>query len=201
MSTEQSTSGATEAKASGETQENQTTKVSSGNDTVAYETHQKLLGEKKKVQARADAIEAEFQKLKEEKLHGEGKKDELLTEYKKKYDDLEGKFKGSVGKFAMKTLADAIEKEALKSGCLNPRSLSKLVDMSEIEVSEDFEVDADQLKKAVEKVKTENPFMFSKSAPGFVDVTKTVVGDTNTKPKSIEKMSVKDKIKQLVEMN
>lgn len=198
MSTSQSPSGTPSSTASGETTESQTT-VPSGNDTVAYETHQKLLSEKKKLQSKAEAYESELQKLREEKLGTEGKKDELLTEYKKKYEDLEGKFKGSVGKFAMKTLADAIEKEALKSGCLNPKSLSRLVDMAEIDVNEDFDVNQDQLKKAIEKVKTENPFMFAKSAPGYVDVTKPVVGDTSTKP-ALDKMSMNDKVKALIEL-
>jgi hypothetical protein len=193
MSTDQGSSGAN-TDASGKGTDNQTTKdTSSGSkDSVAYETYQKVLSEKKKRDSELDSVTKELQKLKEEKLNADGKKDELLTEYKKKYDDLDGKFKGAVGKFAMKTLTDSVEKEALKSGCLNAKALVKLIELSDIEVNEDFEVDQDALKKAIENVKTENPFMFSKSAPQFKDVTKPVVGDTETavtKGKSINELA------------
>ena len=59
--------------------------VSSGNDgkkdSVAYESFQKALHEKKQAQVKAQEMEAEIQALREQKLESEGKKDELLDSY------------------------------------------------------------------------------------------------------------------------
>ena len=109
-------SGATN-EASGDVQDkaSQTT-TDNKSDVVAYETHKKLLAEKKSLQARFEAEMAEKQKLLEEKLTVEGKKDELIESYKKKLNDYEQRTKKVVGSFSERLLQSAISTEATKEG-------------------------------------------------------------------------------------
>jgi hypothetical protein len=133
-------------------------------DTVAYETYKKVLATAKKREQELEVERAEKQKLLEEKLQVEGKKDELIESYKKKYSDLESKFKKSVGSFAANTLSQAISLEASKDGCIDTAALLKLVELNSDMIDDDFNVSGDSVKELVEKGKKDFPFLFQKTA-------------------------------------
>jgi hypothetical protein len=194
MSETQSTSGTTEATASGATQETTETSAASGSeikDSVAYDTYRKVLGEKKKASEKLAAMEADLQKMKEEKLQLEGKKDEYIDTLKKKLTDLEMNHKKMVGTYAYNSVTNSLKTEALKHGCIDTEALVKLIDVSALEVSEDFNVDQENLKTAVEDLKKQKPYLFSKEAPKFVDPKKPVVdvAKQGLKGKSVDELS------------
>jgi hypothetical protein len=147
--------------------QNQTPEVparESKGDTVAYETYKKTLALAKKRESELETERAEKQKLVEEKLASEGKKDELIESYKKKYSDLESKFKKSVGSFAYNTLSNAISLEATKEGCIDAGALLKLSELDQDMVDEDFNVNADRVKELVEKAKKDFSYLFRSNA-------------------------------------
>lgn len=161
------TSGApTEASGDGQEKASQTT-TDSKSDVVAYETHKKLLAEKKALQAKFEAEMAEKQKLLEEKLTVEGKKDELIESYKKKLNEYEQKTKKVVGSFSERLLQSAISTEASKEGCLNVSDLLRLSDTTELveSMDEEFNFDAEKVKELVAKAKKERAYLFNKTAP------------------------------------
>lgn len=60
-------------------------------DSVSYETHRKLLDEKKKIQARLEAIEAEKRQAEEAELVRKGETQKLLDLAKKEAEELRSK--------------------------------------------------------------------------------------------------------------
>ena len=179
MSDTKSSSGATEATASGATQESQdTTHTTSGGETkdsVSYDTYRKVLSEKKKAAERLANLESEAQKLREEKMQLEGKKDEYIDSLKKKLTDLEANHKKMIGSYAYNSVSNSLKSEALKHGCIDVDAFIKLTDVSSLDVSDDFTVDQEQLKTVVEDLKKQKPYLFTKEAPKFVDPKKPVV--------------------------
>lgn len=149
-------------------------------DMVAYETYRKTLSLAKKREAELDAERAEKQKLLEEKMAAEGKKDELIESWKKRYQELEGKTKKVVGSFSYKTLAGAISEVASKEGCVDSGDLIALGDVSAIEVDDDFNVNMEQVKEFVLSMKKQKPHLFSggKVAPKVGSAP--AVGDIKT---------------------
>lgn len=141
------------------TQQNTTT--AENKDVVAYETYRKTLGLAKKREQELEAERLEKQKLLEEKLAVEGKKDELIESWKKKYEALESKTKKAVGSFSYKVLASVISQEAVKEGCINVGDLIQLSDLSTIEMDDEFNVDTEQIKDLVQRNKKERPYLFS----------------------------------------
>lgn len=171
MSTDsKGTNGAPDTTADGgvadEAQTQSETVNAKDKDVVAYETYKKTLSLAKKREAELEAERAEKQKLLEEKLAVEGKKDELIESWKKKYEALEGKTKKAVGSFSYKVLASAISTEAVKEGCINVGDLIQLSDLSTVEMDDEFNVDTEQIREMVLRSKKERPYLFSNSKAG-----------------------------------
>ena len=155
--TNQDASGATEQSVSDQDQINSiNTLAPSGSDKVAYETHKKLLGEKKKLQSRYEEMEKELSVLNENKLASEGKKDELLEAYKKRIGDLEGK----VNDFAFSSVSNSVRLKAKEMGCVDDEDLVKLLDLSSLTISDGFATDADEVKTMLEDFKKKKPHYF-----------------------------------------
>lgn len=133
-------------------------------DVVAYDTYRKVLSEAKKAKEALEVMNSERQKLLDEKLTSEGKKDELLGSREKKIQELEGKLKKVVGAFGHKSLATVFSQEATKEGCVNVSDLLSLSDLSGVEVDEDFNVNADQVKELIQRAKKERGYLFSQKS-------------------------------------
>lgn len=167
-------------------------------DSVSFDSFQKALKEKKAAQSKLTEYEKELEKLRVEKLEAEGKKDELISSYKKRLDELESKVKQKDQMYAWTTLTGEIKREAMKVGCKDPDKLIRLLsddDLKSIEVGEDFRINNDSLKEVIEKSKKENYFLFESS-------TKQVANGVPSKKapeepqKELSKMSL-DEIKEL----
>ena len=160
-------SGAPQSSSGAETEVEQV--VDDGNesrrDSVAYDTYKKVLSEKKKFQDEYNKTKSKLDSVSEKVMATEGRKDELLESYKKQALDNDAKLKKAVGTFAFKSLVGAVEREALKLGCSNIDDLIKLSanDLGEIEVDDDFNVNADQVKELVDRQRRARPFLFTKN--------------------------------------
>ena len=144
---------------------------STNKDTVAYETYSRTLGKLKKTETRIDDLSSELQGLKDEKLAGEGKKDELIVSLKSRVSELTEDRDSKVAAFAYSTLSGQIEKEALKMGCQDSEllmlSLGKGIE--ELNVDDGFKGDSTEIQQLLEKIKKAKPILFSKSSPHVAD--------------------------------
>jgi len=160
--TNQDGSAATETTVSDNNQNNSTEPgTTSSSDTVAYDTHKRLLGEKKKLQSKYEQSEVELNELREAKLSAEGKKDELLDAYKKRVAEMEAK----VNNFAYSSVSNAVRLKAKEMGCISDDKLVKHLDLSTLTIGDGFQVDSDEVKTMLENAKKEMGFFFKTVNP------------------------------------
>lgn len=162
--TTQDPSGATDKSVSDGVQQSSTqtqTETLSKSDTVAYETHKKLLGEKKRVQSQLEEMQTKLNSLTEEKLSAEGKKDELLEAYKKRLNEMESK----VQDFAYTSVSNSVRMKAKEMGCVDDEVVVKLIDLTKLSVGEGFTVDPDEVRTMLESVKKEKSYLFKPQNP------------------------------------
>ncbi len=137
------------------------THIASGDNKVAYDTHKKLLAEKKNLQARFEEMEKKFNNMNESQMAAEGKKDELLEAYKQKLGTYEEKFNN----FAYSAVSNNVALEAKTMGCVDHDALVKLVDLTSLNVGDNFSVDKDEVKTMLESVKKDRPYLFKPVNP------------------------------------
>lgn len=166
------------------------------NDTVAYDTHRKLLGEKKAVSAALQEAQARLEALEQDKLSADGKKDELIQKLQKGVSEKEEKLKKVVGAFQYRAVSNKFVEVAKAAGCINPEKLSALADLStvEVDVDNDFKVSDESVTSIIDNLKKEVPFFFNKGTVNILD--KTPNNNIDTKQEStgdkINKMSTQE---------
>lgn len=148
-------------------QESKTEVFSEPSQSVKYETYKRTLNESKKVKSRLEEVEAEKERLKQEILESEGKKDEVIDNLKRRLGETESKLKNAVGTFARTKAYDAIIDEGVKMGVASTKLLKKAVEdkLEELDISDDFEPDREQVQRILTDLRNEEPILFSKVAP------------------------------------
>jgi hypothetical protein len=134
------------------------------------------------LKARIDAIESE-------KLTQEGKWKELAEKEKSRADKAEKEAREKHAKFAMRTVEGQVKAEAAKLGCVDSDALLKLMDLTELEVDDDYQVNADTMKIQLEKLKKEKSYLFPKEAAGHRDLP-PASGREGFKEKAVKDMSI-----------
>lgn len=75
--------------------------------------------------------------------------------------------------FAFKAVSSEFERAAIQRGCVDPKALTTLAKNSglfdELMIEDDFSVQGDSLKLAMERAEKEYQYLFSKRAPTFRD--------------------------------
>jgi len=163
-------------------------KPESTEDKVAYETYKKILSEKKNAQTKLEEMKSELEKLRTEKLQAEGKKDELLEDYKTKYETAKKELTEKDQKFAWSKISSAIETEALKHGCLNTKKFLQLLndnELSSLELDDNYSVNEQSLKSLIEQGKKENDFLFKKNVSIADGQPGKASPDLDVKPKTL----------------
>lgn len=169
MSEEQQVSSGATDETSGMSQDQSSSVSDTPTNQVSYDTHRKLLGEKKKATERLAALEAELTELREGKMQDEGKKDELIDSLRKRVSEYESKYKKAHADFAYKSVSSQIEREALKAGCVDTEALLSLSDLSTLEVDDNYSVNTDDIMRMIDEAKERRGYLFSKPGPKVVD--------------------------------
>lgn len=178
------------------TESNQDQTQQSKEDKVAYETYRRTLSEAKKAKQSAAELASELEKYKQSELETKGKQSELIDSLRKQLaekDQAARKFKED---FAFQSLKTAAIAEGAKHGCVDYDLLLKAMDLSSVEVQDDFTINPDDLSRVVNDVVTKKPFLFKKQITAPKDVIPSSKVDTKEKP-----MSLQDKIKKLAEIS
>ena len=132
-------------------------------DSVTYETHRKLLDEKKKIQARLEAFEAEKKAKEEEEAKRKGDFETLLRTREEENQTLKAQLKAKeeleVKRRKLAAVLDSI------GGEVEPKWFS-LIDTSQVVVNPDTgEVDQMTVTKAVENLRKTWPEMIKNPNP------------------------------------
>ncbi len=164
MSKEDPSSGGAPASSGGTTDDKD---PSTQPNTVSYESHKKLLDEKKRIALEADTLRKRLDEYESSKLEEQGKFKESYEKAAKRSKELEDKLKLTEAKYGFKTVKSQVVAEASKAGCVDPEALVNLYqsDLSGLDIDADFNVNAESVKTLVERAQKEKAYLFSKQAP------------------------------------
>jgi hypothetical protein len=145
----------------------QSEKVSSGaRDQVSYDTYKKTVTEAKRLKAQLREREEALQKLEAQKLEAEGNKEELISSLKKRLEATEKMNKEMLNNFVYSSLDSQVREEAIKLGCVDPDAVTKLADLSQVEVDpKTFKADRETVSSVLEDLRKAKPYLFGKSGP------------------------------------
>lgn len=170
-------------------------------DSVAYDTYRKVLGEKKKRDEQLNQMAEKLKTLEQKEMEAKGEQQKLIEALRKELQEKDTKLKHVHQSFAWNNLESQLKTYAAKEGCRKPDALVKLmdaVDFEGIEVSDNYQVNGEDLTRVVSKYKGEYPELFSKPTPEIADAS------PNTKVKREKqdwrKLPLAEKKKMLAKM-
>lgn len=123
---------------------------------IAYDTYKKALAQRIKFKEENESLKSRLERLEQEKLEGEGKKDEALVYWKNKATEYEKSLKETTSKYGWNQVKSQLSAELSKAGCVDPDVAITLIDKNELnslEVNDDFTVNKDGLLKLVDTLK------------------------------------------------
>lgn len=137
--------------------------------TVSYDTYDKAMKSLMKEKERLRELEAKVQKLDEEKLISEGKKDELIETYRKRAEALEEATKREKAERMLDRFQSRVTEVALKKGLKNPAIAQKMFSIKDFELDEQGNVDPIQLESKLDALKSTDGYLFSQSGKTIAD--------------------------------
>lgn len=150
-------------------QENQSPKAdgNTGEQSVKYETYDKVMRKLKSTEQRLAEMEEEKSKFEQAKLEAEGNKDQLIDTLRKDITERKLREKQIVGSIALSQGRNALVDEAVKAGCNSVDAISKILegDLQGLEYDSDFKPDREQIRLLIEESRKKYPTLFSKDAP------------------------------------
>ncbi len=169
MSDEDKSGSAADDKAGGDVTKDQNDQGASGTDgskTVAYDTYKKTVTEAKAAKAKLKELEDKLANAENDKLGAEGKKDELIAKLRGDLDKATKSQKDTLNSFVYSSLDSQVRAEAERLGCVDADAVSKLVDLSDVEVdTKTFKADKEKLTEVLEDLKKSKPYLFNKAGP------------------------------------
>lgn len=164
-------------------------------DSVSYDSHKKLLDEKKKVADENKALKERLEAIENEKLQASGKDKELAEKLRKELEEERSRAKQSQERIVKDRVENTLKSAAEKAGLTMPfEKFAKLVDLSTVDVNADtLEVNAKDIERVLEKAREDMPYLFGKTK---VDVNNV---NPNEKSKSESGSTIKDLSKKSVD--
>lgn len=174
-------------------------------DMVSYDSHQKLLKQKKKADERARELESKLEAIQLEKQKAEGNKDAVIANLEDKLEKTERREKEFLRNMTKKSLKSEITKTAISKG-IQPEKLDLFLELAEkdflndesqIQVDENFEiVNRDDFESVFEQRATKVSDWFTKSVDQPGDVVPSRSG-LKVPQKSLKDMDI-DELAELL---
>jgi hypothetical protein len=133
-------------------------------DQVSYESYQKLLSQKKKLDSEYEQMKARMNEYEQGKLEAEGKLKEAYENQKKLTQESENKFKSLFQNVAQKNLKTQFKMEAEKLGCVDADLAYLATDFSDVDISADLEFDPNKISEKLQNLSKSKPLLFKKDA-------------------------------------
>lgn len=165
------------------------------NNSVSYETYEKLLIQRKQDQEKVRQYEERLRAIEEEKLKAEGNKDKLLERYQKSAAEAEARLKEKTRMYAERALKSQIALKAKELGCRDTDLLYRAMDLEKLRVDlvdDDLNVDEKSLMSQLETLRKEKFYLFDDKAPKFRDGSPDSKSPPSTGKKSLDEMSMEE---------
>lgn len=160
----------TETKASGQLDQ-VSDEIEKKEDKVSFQTYSKLLSEKKKRDQEVAEYKAQIEAIAQKELESQGKFKEINDSLKKQLAEKDLKIKNMVKDFGGRTLKTNLELEAKNMGCLDTELLFGAIDLSSVDIGENFDFNQDQLKSVLSDFQKKKPLLFKKDVIPAKDAT------------------------------
>jgi len=167
-------------------------------NSVSYDSHRKLLGEKKAIQTELHELRAADELRKQEKLQANGKQDEVILALRKELADKDANYKTTTDKVAFDKFEAQCVLKAKELGCSDTESLMMYMSkerMASIQVDERLNANGDDLTRVVNELKELKPNLFTGSNINHNPVT--MAGFKKQEVKTLREMSKSDIVSQL----
>jgi hypothetical protein len=142
---------------------------------VSYESHSKLLGEKKKTQAENEELKTKLADYEQAKLAADGKLQAANDNLKKTLAESKLKNETLAKTVTDKVLFQQFAREAEKLGCLDVKLAYSAIDLKDVDVTTDLELDTKKLQEKIAALSKDKGFLFKKSAQETKDLNLNVV--------------------------
>lgn len=170
---------------------------SAGEDKVSYETYLRTLDEAKKAKSKLSEIQDQLDSLKKRDLESQGKLEELLDMTRQENEKLKGTIRDKVSKVVHRMVEGQVIAKAQSMGCIDPDALSKLTDISSIEVNDEtMQADDSQISGLLDSLKKDKPYLFNKKAPSFDNSMPNPSASSGSKQKDFSKMSTAELLRE-----
>lgn len=140
--------------------------------TVKYETYDKVMSKLKKTEAEHKALLEKMSQIEQEKLEATGQKEQLIDRLKKDLDTEKKKRLDTVKTYATNVLHSQFKAKAALAGCVNPNDLVQLMDFSDIDIDDSFQVNDEALTEKIEEMKKNKPYLFKSQNVNVKDVSR-----------------------------
>lgn len=131
-------------------------------DSVAYESYQKLLAEKKKLQSEHQDAKNKLEEYEQGKLEAEGKLKEALENSKQLNAKLKLDKAQMIKNVAEKAIRSQVFRKAEKLGSNDLEMTMMALKLDDLEITDDFEFDEKKLDEKLQALTKEKPFLFKK---------------------------------------
>lgn len=127
---------------------------------VSYDTFDKAMSSLNKEKQARKELETQLQKIREDQMLAEGKKDEVIESYKQKVQSYEQTIKQEKAERALDRFKSKVTEVAAKKGFKNPSVAQKMFSISEFELDGDNNVNHEQLESKIDELKKTDAYLF-----------------------------------------
>lgn len=166
-------------------------KVEEKKDFVAYETYRRAVGEVKALKAKLNELLAQKEAEEQQRLSEQGKWKEKAELLEKALREKDERLNSIVSTFARRVFEESAKQVAQEVGARKEavQDILRVADFSDVEVTEDFTVNRDQLKAKLEALSKEKPWFFEQKKPSVPSATPFVSEASLTSNKKLEDLS------------
>ena len=167
------------------------------NDTVSFDTHRKLLGEKKSLQAKLDEATTWRKDQEQAKQIQDGNHQEVITSLREDLKKERTTNLETTQKVAFDKFSNQVSAVAKDLGCVDTSTLTSLMtkeQMASVQIDDRLNANSDDLTRLVAEMKEARPYMFGGQTINHSPVSGA---SFNNKPKMLNDMSKDDIVGQL----
>ncbi|MEJ5328406.1 MAG: hypothetical protein WHU54_09210 [Candidatus Bathyarchaeia archaeon] len=160
-------------------------------DFVAYDTYRRAVGEVKALKAKLNELLAQKEAEEQQRLAEQGRWKEKAELLEKTLREKDERLNNVVSTFARRVFEESVKQVAQDVGVRKEavQDVLRVADFSDIEVTEDFTVNQQQLKAKLEALAKEKPWFFEQKKPQVPSATPFVTDASMVGTKKLEDLS------------
>lgn len=160
-------------------------------DFVSYDTYRRAVGEVKALKAKLNELLAQKEAEEQQRLAEQGRWKEKAELLEKTLREKDERLNNIVSTFARRVFEESAKQVAQEVGVRKEavQDVLRVADFSDIEVTEDFTVNQQQLRSKLESLAKEKPWFFEQKKPQVPSATPFVTDASMVGTRKLEDLS------------